>query len=191
MALSPYTYPPPNLCEDIDLPGFEVGQDCVNYPQLRAEICGLLIRPIGAVVPTSWQTFSNWAPFIDNTGLSSVEPGIGACRYLVGRGSFLPTEKPVLSLAGGRVEENRERTYRLTMDVLNMNAGHVEWGKSLQLNQKNFQFWLHTLGDRVIGGAEGIQPFYVDSEFPFSQGNESREKMTVILDTDALIFPEW
>lgn len=187
MAFNPFTVLPPGLCDDMPLPDFSTEQDCTTYDQELSEVCGLIVVPDGASIPTNWQSFPDWntvlLPKIVNTNPAKA-------HYLVGIGSFLPTEKTTLILAGGRVEENREHRYRLNLSVKNMHDGHAEFARSLMANKKDFTFFLHTMGDRVIGGPEGMNPVFVDAEFPFGSG-ESTEQITIIIDTEFIAFPEW
>lgn len=184
MAWIPYTYLPPDVCGDLDLPDFPVEQDCTSYEQLRAEVCGIIVRPFGALMPIDWRDITDWeASYIDNTDPT-------AAHYIVGRGSFLPLGKTTVTLAGGRVEENRERTYRLLFSVSNTNEGHADFARLLQVNKNDFNFFIHTVDDRMIGGLGGLNPTYVDADFPFGNG-DAREVINLTIDTDFLTFPEW
>jgi len=189
---NPFTYPPVDVCEDLELPDIPAIQDCVSYAQLRSEICGVIIRPFGATGPISWNELDEWLDgHIDNT-----DPSFA--HYIAGKGSFLPAEKTVVSLAGGRVEENRERVQRLTFNVLNMDAGHLRLGRLLQANKKDFRFYIVTIGgisggiekQRIIGGYLGMNPIFSDAVFSFQEGNDARESMQIILDAVFLDFPE-
>lgn len=185
VSSNPFTYTPIDVCGDVDIPIFPVTQECVSYSQLRTEIAGVFIVPPDVGYPANWEDFGEWFDgYINNAGT-------GGSRYLVGRGGFVQTEKENIVLAGGRVEENRERTQRLTFSVLNMDSGHVNFGRQLQSNKKNFSFWLYTIGGRVIGGDNGMRPIFVDAEFVFAQGNASREVMNITIDTEFINFPAW
>ena len=164
-------------CQDLDLPVFPTDQDCTNYPQLRSQIAGLIILPNTATAPTDWQDIADWTATIDNTDTTGDK-----ARYLVGKGSFLPQSQVEVNLAGGRVIENRERAYRLTQVIYNMDEGHWNFGRKLQNNLRNFRLWLETLGGRLIGGASGIKPFYVNADFTFGNGNDDREAMVITMD---------
>jgi hypothetical protein len=186
MAVNAYTYLPPDVCGDTDFPVFPFIQDCTSYDQEVAEICGIIFVPLlDGLIPTGndWKTFSEWSVSIINNNETSP-------HYIVGVGSFLPTEKTLTTLAGGRVEENRERRYRLSFSVFNMYSGHVNWARKLQVNNREFVFFLHTIGDRVIGGPYGMMPSYSDAEIPFNLGGV-KENLQITIDTDFLSFPEW
>jgi hypothetical protein len=190
MANNPYTFLPVDVCGDIVLPDFPVNQDCISYDQLRSEVCGLIIvpnsieSPVNSIPGFRPRRFSEWDAIFDNTTPDAV-------HYMVGKGSFLQTQVAQIDLAGGRVIANAERGYRLDFSVLNMDNGHKAFGLKLQRNYKAFSFWLHTLGNRVIGGDPGLFPFYTDADFPFAVGAQSREQMRVIIDTEFLNMPEW
>jgi len=180
---SPFTYLPPDVCGDPDLPDFPVNQGCAAFDQLRSEVSGLIIRPEGALSPVSVGNLDAWlASYVDNE-----DPA--ASHYLVGRGSFLQTEKDDLVLAGGRVEENRERVHRLVFSVVNLDAGHQQFCKNLQSNFKNFLFYMHTLSGRMIWAHSGIRPIFVDAEFVFPNGNDSRASATITIDVEYQSFP--
>jgi len=184
MAWNAFTYLPPDVCEETDLPDFPLEQDCTSYDIDRAEIGGLIIRPYGALAPTIWRDIDDWNDgFIDNA-----DPA--ASHYLVGIGTFLPLEKTTLTLAGGRVEENRERRYRLLFSVLNTDEGHADFARLLQVNKKNFTFYLQTVDGRIFAGSSGLNPAYVDADFPFGSG-DARETINITIDTDFFAFPEW
>lgn len=174
---NPYTSLPITLCSDYDLPVFPVSQDCVSYPQLHSQVSGLVILPYGATPPGDWTSIDDWTATIDNTDTSGTK-----ARYLVGKGSFLLNQQVQATLSGGRLVENRERSYRLTFNVLNMDEGHYDFGRKLQNNVRSFSIWLETLGDRMIGGDIGIKPFYVNADFPFNGENGDRESMIVTMD---------
>jgi len=189
MLDNPFTYLPIDVCGDIELPDFPLIQDCASYPQYRSEVCGLIIQPPGALIPIDWYNFLSWEAIFDNSDPAKV-------HYLVGRGGFIPGDVSKTTLAGGRVEENRERTQRLTFSVLNLDYGHRDFGRKLQSNNKNFSFWLQTIGGlstegTVIGGDYGMRPVFVDAEFVFAQGSTSRKVMNITIDTEFINFPAW
>lgn len=200
MAVNAFTFLPADLCGDLDLPDFPASQDCTSYPQLNSEVCGIIVRPEGASAPVTWYSLSEW---YDEGKIDNTDPA--KAHYIMGIGSFLPTQSVVASLAGGRVEETRERTQRLILNVLNMDAGHIQFGRDLQRNNKNFTFYVVTIGgtyqgtsnpvtnNRIISnswaGVTGMKPSFVDCLFSFNEGENSKESMSVIIDTEFLEFP--
>lgn len=191
--ISPFTYLPEDVCGDLAIPDFPLIQDCPSYSQLRSEVCGLIIRPIGSTYPIAWYNFSEWT---DEGKINNADPAFA--HYIVGKGSFLPTDKTLVTLAGGRVEENRERTQRLVLNVTNMDAGHIDFGRKLQANKKDFTFNVVTIGgtygvlteNRIIGGYLGMAPIFTDAIFAFQEGTNSRESMQIIIDVQFLDFPD-
>lgn len=198
--LSAFTYLPTNVCNDLEIPDFPLDQDCTSYNQLWSEVWGIIVRPIGSAYPITWYNLSEW---YDESKIDNADPA--KAHFISGVGSFLPTEKTVATLAGGRVEENRERTQRLVLNVSNMNAGlaganvaHVKFGRQLQRNKKDFTFNVVTIGgtygalteNRIIGGYLGMQPVFVDAIFGFNEGTGARESMQIIIDTEFLDFPD-
>jgi hypothetical protein len=181
---NPFTVLPDTLCGAIELPALAQCQDTTTYIQLRSQVGGLLILPAGATPPNDWQLESDWSGVVDNSNTDNTK-----AKYLVGRGSFLQNTLVEVNLSGGRSLENRERFYRLTFVVLNMNDGHADFGRKLQKNVKNFDVWILTIGDRIIGGEAGMRPFYVNSDFVFADGNDDREQMVVVMDFVFEQFP--
>lgn len=184
---SPFTYIPADLCDGFDLPVFPVDINCISYSQKWSEVCGLIILPAGGVgvADPDWRDFAEWEAIIDNSGLDATAP-----RYIPGIGSFLPQEKQLLQLAGGRVTENRERGYRLAFAVQNMDSGHMAFARQLQRNFTAFTFWMHTIEGRVLGGSDGMTPFYGDADIPLSSG-DGKEVINITIDTEFLQYPEW
>lgn len=191
--LNAFTYLPADVCGDTALPDFPVEQDCVSYPQLLSEVCGLIVRPYGALAPIAWYNFNEW---YDEGKIDNTSPTVA--HFIAGMGSFLPLSQTEVSLAGGRVVENRERVYRATLNVKYGNNGHHDFARQLERNKTDFTFYVVTVGGivagierkRVIGGYAGMQPFYTNALFPFAQGKSSRESFQLILDVEMLEFPE-
>ena len=184
MSYNPFTVLPITLCDASDLPQFAQCQSGTSYAQLRSQVGGLLILPVGATGPDDWQMEADWADVVDNSNTDNTK-----AKYIVGRGSFLPNGLTEINLSGGRLLENRERFYRLTFNVLNLNDGHADFGRKLQKNVRDFDVWIQTIGDRIIGGSTGMRPIYVNAEFPFTEGQNDREVMTVTMDFTFEQFP--
>ena len=177
-----FTYLPPDVCGDVSLPAFPQGQDCTDYEQLISQVCGLIALPFGVDPASSWQSVSGWGSDVDNTDTTNQK-----AKYLVGIGSFLPLDSGQISLAGGRLQRNEQRTQRLILQVFNFDAGVKNFGRRLQRNQKNFSCFIETVDGRMIGGASGIKPFYVDADFEWAE--QGVEKMTIKLDFAFLNLP--
>lgn len=181
---NPFTILPDTLCGATDLPALAQCQDTTTYLQLRSQVSGLLILPVGATPPDDWELESDWAGVVDNSDTTNAN-----AKYLVGIGSFLQNGIVEVNLSGGRLIENRERFYRLTFRVLNMNDGHINFGRKLQKNVRDFDLWILTLGDRMIGGPAGMRPYYVNADFVFNEGNNDREQMLIVMDFAFEQFP--
>lgn len=182
---NPFTVLPSTLCDSWNIPAISTCQDEPTYRQRRSEISAILMLPHGATPPGNWENLSDWVNTIDNT-----ETDDSKGKYLVGIGSFLPDTLTEVSLAGGRMVENRERTYRLNMAVLNIDDGHTAFCRKLQTNARRFNFWLITIGDRLIGGPSGMKPQRVNADFVLASGRDSREVWNLTFTTTFLQFPE-
>jgi len=182
---NPFTVLPSTLCENWNIPAISTCQDEPTYRQRRSEVYGLLLLPTGAEPPGNWENIADWVNTVDNTNTNDTK-----AKYLVGIGSFLPDTQVEVSLAGGRLIENRERTYRLNMAVLNIDDGHTALCRKLQTNARRFNFWLITLGDRLVGGPSGIRPQRVNADFVLASGNNSREVWNITFAATFLQYPE-
>jgi hypothetical protein len=183
--LNPYTEIPLWVCDDFGLPVMPVNQDCASYEMRLSQICGLVILPPSATLPTDWSEADGWEGVVDNSDTTGT---MG--RYLVGIGSFLPTDKAVIDLSGGRLVEVRERTYQLRFQVFNLDEGHKRFGRMLQNGYRNFRAWLEPLGGGLIGGAAGISPVFVDCDFPFEGASTSVQYIDITMDFRSRQFPD-
>lgn len=185
MSYNPFTVLPENVCEENSMPALDECQDGTSYPQRLSQVCALILLPVGAEKPSDWTTIEGWEGIIDNSDTTGTKG-----RYLVGIGSFLPESQVVVNLAESRKTEVRDRGYRARHRVLNMSAAHRSLGRKIELGYKDFDVWLETVGGRVIGGAEGMRPVFVDANFPFDGGNGSREVLELAFDFFFLQFPD-
>lgn len=176
IPFNPFLTVPLDVCEKYELLEFVEDQDSICYDQKLSEVCGVVILPYKAARPSDWTTIAGLEGVIDNSDLTMTK-----ARYLVGIGSFLPDEKVIVNLANGRVVEVRDRSSTLKFRELNMTEGHRRFGELLQLGWKDFDVYLETNGGRLIGGEFGMRPRFVDSDFPFEEGNNSRERMDVTM----------
>ena len=181
---NPFTYLPSTQCDAWNLPAISTCQDGTTYVQRRSEVTALLMLPIGATPPGSWENLADWVNTIDNTSTNDTKG-----KYLVGIGSFLPDSQVEVVLSGGRMREFRERTYRLSMNILNIDDGHSDLCRKLQTGSRRFNFWILTVGDRLVGGTKGMRPVQVNAEFVLASGDGSREVWQITMTTTFLQFP--
>jgi hypothetical protein len=184
-AQNPFTYLPSTLCDDWLLPAIATCQDGTTYRQRRSEVAAILMLPTGADFPGDWENIADWVNTIDNTNTDDTKG-----KYLVGIGSFLPDSAVEVNLSGGRYIEQRERTYRLNMAVLNIDDGHSALCRKLQSGARRYSFWLLTVGDRLIGGPKGMKPVRANADFVLASGTDSREVWNITLTTTFLQYPE-
>ena len=172
----PFLFVPPGICDDLALPAFPTAQDCTTYSLRLSQVCAAIILPDGATPPTDWSTYEGWAGTIDNSDLTGTK-----ARYLVGIGSFLPTNQVIVDLGEQRLEEVRDREYTFQHAVLNMALGHLNFGRQIEQGYKDFGIWLETLGGRIVGGPKGMRPVFVDAKFPLEGGKSSTERMDLTM----------
>jgi len=177
MAYNPFTYLPDTACDDFSLAAFPTCQTDVKFPQLRSQVCGIIVAPVGATLPGDVTDMDEWLAAVDNTNTDGTK-----ARYLTGFGSFLPSESVVVDLAGGRYRAVRDRGYRLTFNVVNMDDGHQDFGRKLENGYRKFDMWIETLGGRVIGGSAGMRPFFTDAKFLFGGDANARETLEITVD---------
>ena len=174
---NPFVYLPDTLCDDFSLPAFPECQTDTAFAQLRSQVCGIIVAPVGATLPGDVSDLDEWLGVIDNTNTDGTK-----ARYITGFGSFLPSESVIAELSGGRLRQVKDRGYRLTFDVVNMDSGHQAFGRKLEGGYRRFDMWLETVGGRIIGGAYGMRPFFTDAVFLFDQDANAREVLRITVD---------
>lgn len=172
------------LCDDM-LPQVPTCQHGTHYSQLRSQVQGLILLPIGGERPTDWQIQSGWDGVINN-GDTSGQKG----KYIAVSGSFVEAQATEVSLSGGRAVETRARLYRLAVSTPNLNAGHINIARLFQKNVRFFDVWFETVGGRLIGGEKGLRPFFVNAVIPFGGGNDDRERIEYTLEFHLNRFPD-
>lgn len=181
---NPFTVLPSTLCDAWNLPAISTCQDGTTYRRRRSEVAGLLMLPVGADKPGSWENIADWETVIDNESTDDTKG-----KYLVGIGSFQPETQVEVNLSNGRFIENRERTYILNMAVVNIDDGHNNFCRKLQTNARRFDFWLLTVGDRLVGGVNGMRPVRVNADFVLAAGAGSYEVWNLTFRTTFLQYP--
>lgn len=162
---------------DFSLPAFATDQDSICYDQKLSQICGMYLVPAGATKASIWTSADSWYDVVDNNDITMTKP-----RYVVGIGSFLPLSKEAVSLSGGRRIEYKDRSYRFDFSLTNMHPGHKEMIRRFENGWRNFNIWIETMGETIIGGQFGLRPFITDGEIPFGGGNSDRERLRMTAD---------
>jgi hypothetical protein len=161
-----------DTCDEFIFVALDADQDCAGVPNL-SQVCGLLIIPDTADLPTDWESKTAWEAVIDN----DTE---GAGKYLTGVGSIPEPEKNTITVAKG-VEMTTIRDYTLTMEVYNLSNTQYTFLRSLQCNPLNYVFWPENVSGHIWGGSTGIAPRLTDVDFPLGAGEDELEKAVLTI----------
>jgi hypothetical protein len=152
----------------LPLPGSCAGEGAPLFSQVSAVIMGP-----GALGPADWEDASTYPAFFQGAGkflpVTGELPRGVPNRGVVGR----PTN-------GSLIITHRKYTASLAANVRCPEVSAFLLG--LQKNWRGFRFWLLTAGGRVIGGARGIKPAYVDAGLEWPDGRDSLERGFLILE---------
>lgn len=172
------------ICETCEtefaFPPLDADQDCVGIPNL-SQVCGLLIIPDTADLPSDWESKAAWETVIDNDTS-------GTGKYLTGVGGVDVPEKTTITVAKG-FRLTTIRDYQLVMEVYNLSNTQYEFLRALQCNPTNYKFWLQNVSDHIWGGSYGITPSFTDVDFPLSSSGDETEKAVITIDWRAKCEP--
>ncbi len=168
----------PADCDDILLlAAIPAVQDCAAYPQTLSQVGHLYIMPTGATNPwTSWSgTPTLTANSIDNTEALNAKT-----KWLVGIGEIAAPEKTVVPYPLKKAKTT-DRLFTLNFRILNMSAAQYEFLRQIQCGSLGFTFWYADLGDWLYGLTGGLEPEFVNVQFPKPGGNTDKNSATIIL----------
>jgi len=146
----------------LPLPGTCAGEGAPLFSQVSAVIMGP-----GALGPADWEDAGTYPAFF-----------AGAGKFLPVTGE-LPRGVPNRGTVGRATNGSLIMTHRKYTSNLTVNPRCEEVADfllGLQKNWRGFRFWLLTAGGRVIGGARGIKPAYVDAGLEWAGGRDSLEQ---------------
>jgi hypothetical protein len=131
----------------------------------------IAVRPGSA--PSDWQDSESFNAFISAQGrflpVVGEVPKAAPNRGVVGR----PTN-------GSLIITHRKHVANLKPDAACEEARAFVDG--IGMNWRGFRFWLLTDGGRIIGGAAGIKPAYVDAGAFYPQGRDAHEELYIDLE---------
>lgn len=160
---------------ELMLPAIPTEQDCTGFDVRLSQVCGIYFVPCESRKPSDWTTQAGWENVIDNADTDKNG------RYLVGAGSFTEVETVKVSLGGGRREIGREKKFSLVFQVQNVDP-HIDFLKQIEAGYRKCAVWFETVGGQLVGGADGMQPFYGNVTRNYEGGRESRESVVLTLD---------
>ena len=140
--------------------------------------------PLGAALPTDWQSAEAFLNTIDNTE-SAGRKG----KYFIGIGDIPEAEDILVKL--GRTEQHIVgRRWTLNFAPGMAVASQYAFLQNLQKTRRNFRFWFATMGGRLLGGANGIRPDFVTAKTLYGGGAEDFEAAKITLQWKSKIEPD-
>lgn len=161
-------------------PALDLDQDCAGVPSL-SQVCGLVIIPSSADLPSDWEDRDAWGVVVDNS-----EDGAG--KYLTGVGRVDEPEDTNVVVAKGQVVKTIS-LYTLEIEVYNLSNTQYEFLRALQCNPLNYVFWFENVSGHLWGGPTGITPFLTDVDFPLGDGDGDLEKAVLTIQWRAKCDP--
>ena len=174
----------PDCDDNFSLGVIDVDQDCTLYDQKFSQVCGLILLPDLGTLPTDWTDAADWAAVIDN-GVISPSKG----KYLVGEGEIDAPDEERTDYPK-RWQRVTSRLYSVELTVKNLNAAQYDFLRQLQCGWVDFRFWIETVGGRLFGGANGIDPALVTVAFVYSGGRNDKEQAILTIEYESDGDPE-
>lgn len=165
----------PDCGDELQLGAIDVNQDCTLYDQKYSQVCGIIFLADTATLPVDWTDANDWADVLDN-GLA----GNGKGKYLVGEGEIGEPDGDLTEYPKRRLRITN-RLYDVDLTVKNLSDAQYDFLKQLQCGWVNFRFWIETVGGRLFGGANGIDPATVNVSFIYSGGRNDKEEAIVTI----------
>lgn len=158
-----------DYCGDITLPAICENQSEVLTP-LKSQVAGILVLPKGVAGPSSWISSDAWEGVIDNTDTDNA-----AAKLLTGSGEIPEAEETVARL-GKTYEKVVQRVYQLNFDISIREDSNYFFMQKFQQGFRAFNFWILTLGGRILGGQNGIAPDFVTATAPYGGSRSDVER---------------
>jgi hypothetical protein len=166
----------PEDCEEGLLYGpIDEDQDCIDYAQELSEVSDLYMIPTGA--PDMFAAFATTPTYVADSIDNTVSDN-SAGKWLVGIGEVPAADKVQTPYPKGK-QKTTERTYALTFTVFNMSDLQYTFLQQVQCGGTGFTFYFADLGDSVYGKQGGIEPSFVDVDFPKASGQTRRAVITL------------
>jgi len=168
---------PDDCADDFTLPAVAADQACTNYAQGRSQLNRLYIIPSGAP-----DIFADWAttPTFVSASIDNTTADGSKAHEFVGMGELPAPEKTSLDYPDLRTK-TESRLYAITFRVPNLNAAEYERARKLQCGNTDFTFYYGDLADYVYGKSGGLEPEFVDVDFPKGGGNDDRNVAIITL----------
>jgi hypothetical protein len=170
-------------CEQSVLSVLPDGIDC-SYTPRNSQIAGIVMLPLGAALPTDWQSAEAFLDAIDNTETAGRKG-----KYFIGIGD-IPESEDITVRLGRTHQEIIGRRWTLNFAPGMAVASQYAFLQNLQKTRRNFRFWFATMGGRLLGGANGIRPDFVTAKTLYGGGAEDLEVAKLVLQWQAMVEPD-
>lgn len=150
----------------------------------ESQICGVIVLPLTASLPTDWTDAAEWGTLINNSDTSNI-----AAKYLTVKGGVPVPEKTIVEVAKG-VKKVTTKTYTFNGDAYNLDGVTREFLRSLECNPDNYRVWFETLHGNLFGGANGIRPNFTDADLPLDPADDAVELGNVQIEWRSICSPD-
>lgn len=154
-------------CDFLELAAIPATQGCTPTPRL-SEITTIIILPYGAKGPGDWTDYDSINGVIDNSASDNQY-----AKLIVGRGEI--QEGTPVNFQLGRQTKTVGYRKTLRFDIPIIYDQQYTLLQKMQRGATSYRFWFGTLGGRLIGGANGIQPDYSTADYSYLADDNSIE----------------
>ena len=161
-------------------------QDCTNYRQRDSQVCEVIMVPLAADDPFTWDTGE---PVYTANAIDNTETLLRKAKRIVGEGGVSVSEKAIISLPRNRQITER-RLFTLSLRIKNTGGNQFDFIRQFQCGWKLFRFYYLTTGGRMFGVQGGLKPLFVDADAPLEGGRGSKEYMDLIIQWEARQDPQ-
>ena len=165
----------PDCGDDFSLGVIDVDQDCTLYEQKYSQPCGFIILPDEAPLPADWTSAASWATVLDNNIV-----GTSKGKYIVGEGEIQAPDGDLTEYPKRR-RRVTSREYTADLAVKNLSDAQYELLRQLQCGWVGFRVWIETVGERLLGGPNGIDPDTITVAFLYSGGRNDKEEAVITI----------
>lgn len=163
-------------CEDeLLLPALPTEQECTSYEMQDAEICDLIIRPIGATNP-----FANWSttPTAVSGAIDNADTTGAKCKILTVRGGIADYQSETIQYPKNKQKQGR-KTYTAILEYFQMDQESYDFLRALQCGWLGFTFWYAALSNHLYGSAGGLEPSAVRVFMPKAVGGKQSARVEI------------
>jgi hypothetical protein len=171
----------PDCDEDLLLTAIDEDQNCTTYEIEDSEVSDIFIRPDGAPdIFASWSTTPTYvADSVDNTVTDNT-----ASKWLVGIGNVAVANKTETPYPKGKMKVT-VREYPLVMRISNLSDAMYNFLRKFQgCGWLGWKFYYVDKANKLYGIAGGLEPSFVDVDFPLAEGGKKEAILTIRFKAD-------